>query len=538
MLTHSITLDMRKEPGIVPPRVTVRRGESLTQKIVASLTDNGTSYAPSYQNARLCILHANGTWARCSAAISSSTVTVTLTSAMLNGAGRAKLAYFEFYSSNGYAETTEGFELVILGNVDTEGSKEAANYEDELSKLWAKWNTYEQLAESQENARVTAEAKRAASESARVSAENTRAASESARAEAESGRITAENARIGAETSRVNAETAREASFDEAIEEANTAIEDAEKVNATLSGTSFTVTNRNGVSTTIDIKGEKGDKGDQGEKGDKGDSSQDTIYNAQLILGTYEGRDLNTVFADEIDNYTSDAEWFNARIIAGNFTGIRIFDYFDITLTDGKIFRYRVAAIDPYLHAGDTEITKHHIIMVPDQVWPDSIVWNTTNTNQGTASEKHPYLCSNLHTWETNTFYALLPTKWKNVLATHRAILEERYSASSTLTASTSWSWADVGKVFSLSETEVYGQEAWGTKGYSVGIDCHFDTFFKHTKHRIREDHSDARRAWWLRTPSGVSAASACSVSANGGAYSTTASNAYVRALPCFRVGV
>lgn len=264
----------------------------------------------------------------------------------------------------------------------------------------------------------------------------------------------------------------------------------------------------------------------------------DIEYDLQVLLGIYEGRDLNTVFADEIADYTSDAEWFNARIIAGDFTGIRVFDYFDITLTDSKVFRYRVAAIDPYLHCMDTEITKHHIIMVPDQVWPDSVVWNTTNTNQGTASEKHPYLASNLHRWEVNTFYALLPTKWKNVIATHRMLLEERYSTAGAQTAATGWSWTDIGKIFSLSETEVYGQEVWGTKGYSVGTDCHFSDFFKYTKHRIRRNHADTRCYWWLRTPSGTSAALACYVTENAGANDAAAAYTGVRALPCFRVGV
>ena len=211
---------------------------------------------------------------------------------------------------------------------------------------------------------------------------------------------------------------------------------------------------------------------------------------------------------------------------------------FDITLTDGKVFRYRCAAYDPYLGACDAEITAHHMIMVPDQVWPDSVPWNTTNTNQGTASEKHPYLASNLHRWEVNTFYPLLPAKWRNVIATHRALLEERYSASSTLTDSTGWSWADLGKVWSLSETEVYGEVVWGTKAWSKGYDCHFATFFALTRHRIRRNFSDARCSWWLRGAYGGSATHACNVYDVGDANGNVASSAGVRALPCFRVGV
>ena len=264
----------------------------------------------------------------------------------------------------------------------------------------------------------------------------------------------------------------------------------------------------------------------------------ETHYDLQVLLGTYPGRDLMVLFADEIAEYTDEAEWFNARVMSGDITGIRPFDYFDITLTDGKVFRYRCAAYDPYLGACDAEITAHHMIMVPDQVWPDSVPWNTTNTNQGTASEKHPYLASNLHRWEVNTFYPLLPAKWRNVIATHRALLEERYSASSTLTDSTGWSWADLGKVWSLSETEVYGEVVWGTKAWSKGYDCHFATFFALTRHRIRRNFSDARCNWWLRGAYGGNATHACLVHNHGRASGSVASNAGVRALPCFRVGV
>jgi len=262
------------------------------------------------------------------------------------------------------------------------------------------------------------------------------------------------------------------------------------------------------------------------------------LYDAQIVMGVYAGRNLTTVFAEEIATYANAAEWFNARVIAGDFTGIRIFDYFDITLTNGYTFRYRVAAIDPYLYCTDQEITAHHVIMVPDQVWPDSVPWNTTNTNQGNASSPYPYLVSNLHNWEINTFFPLFPTEWRAVMATHRLLLEQRYQSGSTLTTSPSWGWTDVGKIFSLSEVEVFGRCVWGTKGYSEGVDVHFSEFFKSAKHRIRRNFSDARYYWWERGAHGGNATTALIVSYIGSPNHYAASNAGIRALPCFRVGV
>ena len=265
----------------------------------------------------------------------------------------------------------------------------------------------------------------------------------------------------------------------------------------------------------------------------------EVAYDLQVMLGLYEGRDLMEVFAEEIANYTDEAEWFNARVIAGNFTGIRPFDYFDIHLTDGKVFRYRVGAIDPYLHTTDQEVVKHHIIMVPDQVWPDSVQWNTTNTNQGTSTTKCPYLASNLHRWEINTFYPLMPQKWKNVMAEHRLLLEERYSTAGAQTNDTSWSWQNVGKVFSLSEIEVYGFLGWSklNNTYAAGMDCHFP-IFKTTANRIRRNPSDERYGWWLRSVGAGSSSWVCYVNYTGYCTYNDASYTGVRALPCFRVGV
>lgn len=139
MISHAIALDMRKRPGTVPQRVTVRRGETQTQKVTAALSTDGAAYTPSYQSARLCVLHADGTWARCSATVGTASVSATLAPEAVNGAGRCRLAYFEFYGG-GASETTEDFALVILGNVDgTTGP--AVSYDQELDELYKRWSS-------------------------------------------------------------------------------------------------------------------------------------------------------------------------------------------------------------------------------------------------------------------------------------------------------------------------------------------------------------------------------------------------------------
>ncbi len=285
MIEHDIALDMRKQPGRVPPRLTMRRGESRTQKITATLTDGGEAYSPTYQNARLCLLHADGTWARCDATVSGSTVTATLGSEMLNGAGHCRLAYFEFYSSNGYSETTENIELVILGNVDASGEA-AKSYSDEMDALYDEMSTY--LSEVKKN--------------------------EANRVNAEWSRVGAESYRDNNEKARVTAEQQRETKSAEALEKAESATEAASKVNAELGGTKLIVTSRDGSVSAVDTKGEKGDtgatgpQGPQGEKGDtgatgpqgpQGEKGDTPTLAFTLGYETVDGVDYLTLFENE-----------------------------------------------------------------------------------------------------------------------------------------------------------------------------------------------------------------------------------------------
>lgn len=218
-VTHEITLEVNKSTSLVPPRVVVREGDVATQTISAQLMNDGEKYTPSGLTARLDILKADGTWARCTASISGSIVKCTLPSQAVSSPGLARLAHFVLYSGTSKAESTEGFELRILPAVDTSDPEAAAEYYDDmLTKLYEKWEAYEKKAESQESARVSAENDRKSNEAARQKAESTRASQESARVSAESARASefatlksqsqaSTNAANGAATNANNAAT-------------------------------------------------------------------------------------------------------------------------------------------------------------------------------------------------------------------------------------------------------------------------------------------------------------------------------------------
>ena len=221
-------------------------------------------------------------------------------------------------------------------------------------------------------------------------------------------------------------------------------------------------------------------------------------FNRLALVGKYGGQSIATILAGEIGSGTV-YDALHKRIAAANFAGLRVGDYLDVPLVSAsgvagqQSVRFIIAHIDPYLWCDDRG-KGHHIAFVASAPIAVSssyagvanssyLPWNATNTNQGTADVKNPYLCSQLKGWET-AFEACLPEGLTKYLLTQRVLLEERYSASGALTDSNNWSWQDIGKIWSLSEMEVYGCPVWGTPGWSVGFDCQFD-IFKDTAHRI-----------------------------------------------------
>lgn len=166
------------------------------------------------------------------------------------------------------------------------------------------------------------------------------------------------------------------------------------------------------------------------------------------------------LLADEIGGGTV-YDALHKRIAANNLSGLRVGDYLNVPLVsassvvaDQQTVRSVMAHIDPYLWCGDKS-KGHHIAFVTSEPIKVSssykgvtnssfIPWNKTNTNQGTADVKNPYLCSQLKGWE-RAFEACLPEGLTKYLLTQRVLLEERYSASGALTDSNNWSWQDIG---------------------------------------------------------------------------------------------
>ena len=255
-----------------------------------------------------------------------------------------------------------------------------------------------------------------------------------------------------------------------------------------------------------------------------------------LDNGLQTGRSIADIpeIQDELDTAGSVPQFLLARAQARNAKFLRLRDYVDIAHSGIGTRRYRIGSFWPYYNCSDQPLSGH-IGMVPDEVWPTNPQWNTTNDNNGTAAQPHPYLNSNLHKYELQTILPTFPAEWQAVMKNYRTLLETRYSASGKLSASPGWAWADLGKVFSLSETEVYGQCVWGTPGYSVGMDCQWPIFAQ-TRDRIKTKNG-IRASWWLRSANGSSSTHACCVNYAGYAGDTSCSHTGIACLPCFLIG-
>ena len=275
---------------------------------------------------------------------------------------------------------------------------------------------------------------------------------------------------------------------------------------------------------------------------------ESATYDDQQVNNTYKGRNLATVLADEIAEAGNIYTALHNRVQAANYDGLRVGDYMDVPLTPlaGTItqnsVRYVIAAFDHYYDCSDSPIN-HHIVFVPQApinmngssyaTNGSYIMWNTTNTNQGTSSQQNPYLNSNLHRWELDEYLGKLPSTLQGYLLNYRNLVEQRYSASGNLDASTLCAWASLGKIWSLSEMEVYGNCVWGTPIWTTGgIDSQLP-IFQAAKNRIMGTHA----SWWLRVVAGNSDSGVCDVSAVGIAGSLPAAHTTVQPRPCFLLG-
>ena len=202
-----------------------------------------------------------------------------------------------------------------------------------------------------------------------------------------------------------------------------------------------------------------------------------------------------------------------AAISSGKFTDLYIGDYWVI-----KGVTYRIAAFDYYYNCGDTNFTKHHVVIVPDTSLYKAQM-NTSNVTTGGYTGSAMYK-SNLAQAKTTIKAAFGSAH----VLTKRELLTNAVNGNTP----SGWAWFD-SDVELMNEVQAYGSVAWGAhdgNGYNVASgDGQFPLFmFDRTKLHNREDY-------WLRD---VASAANFSNVGNGGFASTNNASSSLGVRPAF----
>lgn len=205
-----------------------------------------------------------------------------------------------------------------------------------------------------------------------------------------------------------------------------------------------------------------------------------------------------------------------AAISSGKFTDLYIGDYWVI-----KGVTYRIAAFDYYYNCGDTNFTKHHVVIVPDTSLYKAQM-NTSNVTTGGYTGSAMYK-SNLAQAKTTIKAAFGSAH----VLTKRELLTNAVNGNTP----SGWAWFD-SDVELMNEVQAYGSVAWGAhdgNGYNVASgDGQFPLFmFDRTKLHNREDY-------WLRD---VASATYFSYVSNGGYASSYDASSSFGVRPAFCIG-
>ena len=206
-----------------------------------------------------------------------------------------------------------------------------------------------------------------------------------------------------------------------------------------------------------------------------------------------------------------------SAISAGTFEDMYIGDYW--TINDVV---YRIAAFDYYLHCGDTECTKHHVVLVPDTCLYNHVM-NDTNTTTGA------YVNSKMY----KEGLAQAKTTIKAAFSGH--VLSKRIYLSNAVSngRASAGAWCD-SEVDLMCEHMVYGNGVFSPVSDGTTVPNNYRVeksqlpLFQHEPSRICN-----RATWWLRDV--ISASNFACVGSNGNAYYYYAS-ASVGVRPAFAI--
>lgn len=195
-----------------------------------------------------------------------------------------------------------------------------------------------------------------------------------------------------------------------------------------------------------------------------------SVYdNAGAHNAIYRGKDLGSSVTQEQYN----------NIANGTFNDLYIGDYWTLNR-----IKYVIADFDYMYNVGDTALTKHHIVVVPE-INMYTYVMNDANTTEG------GYVASKMFTKGLNNAIASFKNAFgENHVLTYRNLLTTAVSGDSP--SNSAW---QSRRVDVMNEAMVYGQSVLRNSLYDVGCQKSQLNLFKH-----RHDAIQVERSWyWLR---------------------------------------
>jgi len=176
--------------------------------------------------------------------------------------------------------------------------------------------------------------------------------------------------------------------------------------------------------------------------------ANDILSYAELCKKVHVGRSLGTSFTSAQ----------KTQIANGTFIGMDIGDYWDI----GGI-RWRIWDIDWYLNKGDSQTTKHHLVIMPDSNLLNAD-GSSTHYMRDSNDTSGGYKATNYFTTHRATCLQKVKDCFGNYVLTHRRLISNAMSNGEA----SGWEWADC-TVEIPSEIMMYGSNVWGNGKYNVG---------------------------------------------------------------------
>ena len=232
----------------------------------------------------------------------------------------------------------------------------------------------------------------------------------------------------------------------------------------------------------------------------------------------------NVVHPDEREIPFTEAE-IHAKTLAGDFSGLRVYDFKTMTLTTGEVVEMQIAGINVYKNHGDSPLG-NHIIWLSRDCLAQTYQMRPDNTNNGTADEKNPFRASALFSTLQNDIYPTIPESWRNIIGNMRCLYGERYSSSGSVTADTDWAWKDRGRLFLPTQQEVFGNNSW-SENYECcggGLNIQWPIFVGGNVIKGL-GRGGPRSSWWFCSAGAGRSTDFCVVDTAGDSYNALASH-------------